>query len=307
MIDTLSWKEAKSLYSESPFTKKNDKRLGEWTSLLSNLPEIKDTKICLSRGVSVELDWTEAQKEETKKMLLDLIPWRKGPFNIGGININSEWRSNLKWERFLALDISLEGKNILDVGSGNGYYAYRMKGVGASKITCLEPNLIHVVQFLAINHFIRSNNIEFIPHRLEELDPSSELFDVVFSMGVLYHQRDPISHLKLLSSNLRKGGIIILETIISSESPEVKIEKGRYANMPNVRYLYSIERIKEISDKAGLRVLKSTEGHITTTEEQRKTEWMPFKSFSDAISSDGSKTIEGYGLPKRSLFVLEAN
>ena len=91
-------------------------------------------------------------------------------------------------KRFKKLNIDLKEKNILDVGSGNGYYAFRMLGDGANNILCLEPNLVHVSQFAALNRFVTSDNIRMLPERLENIKFLDTKFDVVFSMGLLYHQ-----------------------------------------------------------------------------------------------------------------------
>ena len=108
-------------------------------------------------------------KQRTEEDLMQLVPWRKGPFMIQDIFIDAEWQSNMKWERVLDLNIELKGKNILDVGSGNGYYGFRMLGKGAEFVICLEPNVSHLTQFLALNHFINSNRIRMVPERVEEI------------------------------------------------------------------------------------------------------------------------------------------
>ena len=69
-------------------------------------------------------------------------------------------------------------------------------------------------------------------------------FDSVFSMGVLYHRRNPINHLHELKQLLQTGGELVLETLIID-----KIEGGtltpesRYAQMRNVWSIMTVEKI----------------------------------------------------------------
>ena len=201
--------------SENPFGFKKDKRIAKWINLLSEMPILQDTNIDLFSGVHVKGNSNNSDEEVIESLLLQFLPWRKGPFKVNNIIVDSEWRSNLKWDRFLELDLDLKDKNILDVGSGNGYYAFRMLGQGAKAIFCLEPNLMHFSQFLAINHFIKTNKIRMLPERLEILEMKSTFFDIVFSMGLLYHQRDVSAHLNSLRNRMTDIGQLVVETIIA--------------------------------------------------------------------------------------------
>jgi Predicted RNA methylase len=141
-------------YQDNPFGNKKDRRIESWLEILSRLPSTQNEEVELINGVNIDFDIKD--NDEIERLLLELIPWRKGPFRINDIFIDSEWDSAKKWKRFQKLNLDLDGKSILDVGSGNGYYAFRMVGMGADKVLCLEPNLVHVSQFSAINHFVNS-------------------------------------------------------------------------------------------------------------------------------------------------------
>ena len=52
-----------------------------------------------------------------------------------------------------------------------------------------------------------------LPLRLEEM-PSMPIFESVFSMGVLYHQRDHMLHLSKLKEMMASDSELILETLI---------------------------------------------------------------------------------------------
>ena len=300
-----NWIEVLDQYNDNPYGIKKDKRIDDWHKIISSLPKLEPTKIDLNRGVRVDGSWNEQKRKKAKELLLELIPWRKGPFEIGDLLIDAEWKSNLKWERFLELDIDLSGKAILDVGSGNGYYGFRMLGQGAESVICIEPNLSHLTQFIAINHFVQSKQIRMIPERIEESIVADKCFDLVFSMGVLYHQRDPEKHLKLLSSHLKEEGSIILETLIAPEKyGEALIPERNYANMPNVRFVHTKPGLEKLAKKVNLNIASTSSSYKTTTEEQRTTSWMPFKSLSDALNVGTDLTIEGLPSPERVFFTL---
>ena len=288
-----------------PYGQVKDKRIENWKKIISNLPLINTTKVDLLNGISVQGKWDSKDKQRTEEDLMQLVPWRKGPFMIQDIFIDAEWQSNMKWERVLDLNIELKGKNILDVGSGNGYYGFRMLGKGAEFVVCLEPNVSHLTQFLVLNHFIKSDRIKMVPRRIEEISFLDKCFDLVFSMGVLYHQRNPESHLNLLASHLKEGGQIILETlIVPDEYGQALIPKSSYANMSNVWFIHSRKGLEDLINKSGLKILKMGPSVKTMPEEQRATKWMPFRSLVDGLSQGLDRTVEGLPGPDRVVLVL---
>ena len=183
-----------------------------------------------------------------------------------------------------------------------------MLGQGAEAILCLEPNLTHFSQFLAINHFIETNKIRMLPERLETLEMQQTYFDLIFSMGLLYHQRDPSMHLSSLRKRMANTGQLVIETIIVSDDYGDYLEpKGPYASMPNVHFLHTDKGFKALAEKEGLSVIQSSKEVQTTVDEQRKTRWMPFKSYESAIQADNKDlTVENFPAPKRKFYVLES-
>ena len=288
-----------------PYGQVKDKRIENWKKIISNLPLINTTKVDLLNGITVQGKWDSKDKQRTEEDLMQLVPWRKGPFMIQDIFIDAEWQSNMKWERVLDLNIELKGKNILDVGSGNGYYGFRMLGKGAEFVVCLEPNVSHLTQFLVLNHFIKSDKIKMVPRRIEEISFLDKCFDLVFSMGVLYHQRNPESHLNLLASHLKEGGQIILETlIVPDEYGQALIPKSSYANMSNVWFIHSRKGLEDLINKSGLKILKMGPSVKTMPEEQRATKWMPFRSLVDGLNQGLDRTVEGLPSPDRVVLVF---
>ncbi len=48
-------------------------------------------------------------------------PWRKGPFQINDLFIDSEWQSQIKYN-LLEPHFDLKDKIVGDIGCNNGYY-----------------------------------------------------------------------------------------------------------------------------------------------------------------------------------------
>ena len=282
-----------------------------WREALGSLPDVGRNSFDLkSPVIASHIDWSDESQRLARECLQALKPWRKGPFNIGGIEIDTEWRSDLKWARLETFISPLAGRRILDVGCGNGYYALRMRGLDADLVIGIDPTLLFVVQFAALTHFMQPEPVHVLPLRLHELPDLSNLapgFDTTFSMGVLYHQRDPIEHLSQLNMSLRNGGELVLETlIIPGKESKAVIPEDRYARMRNVWHLPTVTRLTEWLVESGFTDIQLIDQTVTTTDEQRSTEWMPFESLREALApSDAGKTVEGLPAPLRAVMVCK--
>lgn len=243
-----------------------------------------------------------------REALLSLSPWRKGPFHLGDIMIDAEWRSDLKWDRLQPGLESLAGRTVLDVGAGNGYYALRMRESGARAVIGVDPTILYVIQFLAIQHFRRVPGVFVLPLRLDELPADPRVFDTVFSMGVLYHQRSPLLHLRELRGMLRPGGQLVLETIyVPGDESYACTPPDRYARMRNVWLLPTITELTTWLARTGFRDIGVVDKSRTTTDEQRSTAWMTFDSLAEALQpGDPDRTVEGWPAPRRVAMVANA-
>jgi tRNA (mo5U34)-methyltransferase len=245
---------------------------------------------------------TESDDPQTiRELLLTLAPWRKGPFEVAGITIDSEWRSNLKWDRLKDKIAPLEGRAVLDVGCGNGYYALQMQAARA--VIGIDPTLLYVMQFLAVNHFFQTERVFVLPLRLDELPQNDPGFDTTFSMGVLYHQRSPIDHLRQLRGTLRPGGQLVLETLfMPGEESFACTPADRYARMRNVWLLPTIAELTTWLSRCGFADIDIIDDSVTTTDEQRSTDWMTFESLREALQpGNPDLTVEGWPAPRRVL------
>ena len=213
-----------------------------------------------------------------REQLLKLHPWRKGPLELAGVRIDTEWRSDWKWNR-IQPHLDLSGQRILDIGCGNGYFGLRMLADGAKRVVGIDPTLVFVMQWLAMQKLCPGPNNFVLPLGIEDLPKDTTGFDSVFSMGVLYHRRNPVEHLQQLKRLARPGGQIVLETLVlEGRGKETLMPAGRYARMRNVHAIPTLATLLDWLEEAGLAGTKVLDVSKTTTDEQRSTEWMTFES-----------------------------
>lgn len=279
----------------------------KWQTAIDTMPEVSSLETGLgAAAVSVGSpgDLSDSEQNVLRENLMRLHPWRKGPFELFGIHIDAEWRSDLKWAR-LANYVDLKDKRILDIGCGNGYYLFRMLGAGAKAAIGIDPFMLYVMQFQAINKYILTNQAAVLPLGVEDVPVNCGCFDTVFSMGVLYHRREPKEHLQELHGFLKPGGQVVLETIVlDTNKEELLVPEGRYAKMRNVWAIFSPTLLIKWLTECGFENIGILDITKTTSSEQRKTDWMTFESLDDFLDpQDETKTIEGFPAPIRGVFL----
>ncbi len=304
----------------------------KWNAALAALPALDPSSIDLVDGVRIGSaeDCDDATRAELRTQLMQLHPWRKGPFELFGMPIDTEWRSDWKWDRLKDGITPLTNRRVLDVGCGNGYHCWRMMGAGAKEVIGVDPFIVFVMQFWAIRELVAKaqrrkdakaaslNELlsqlgvrggpTVLPLGIEALPEGMRAFDTVFSMGVLYHRRSPFDHLYKLRDTLRQGGELVLETlVIDGALGEVLVPEGRYAQMRNVWFLPSVLTLESWLKKAKYRNVKLVDVTTTSINEQRTTDWMTFNSLPDFLHpDDNTKTAEGHPAPMRAVFTAEA-
>lgn len=281
-----------------------------WCAVLDQLPALIPSSVDFSSaairiGDASELD--QNTRTQIESGLRAFMPWRKGPYQVFGTYIDTEWRSDFKWERILPHIAPLQGRRILDVGCGSGYHCWRMLGEDAAFVLGIDPSLLFFFQFQAINHFARRMNIHLLPLPLEAMPGKLHAFDTVFSMGVLYHRRSPLDHIAALHDCLLPGGELVLETlVIDGELGQSLMPRDRYAMMRNVWFIPSCDTLSLWLARCGFKDIRVVDVSRTTVEEQRATDWMRFQSLADFLDpANHALTVEGYPAPRRAVLTAK--
>jgi len=280
-----------------------------WQQILAQLPAPNTDTITLNQSTVTigVVAMSAAASQQLHDTLKQLIPWRKGPFRIADTTIDCEWRSDLKWDRISAHIAPLDGRTVLDVGCGSGYHCWRMRGAGASLVIGIDPTALFAMQFQAVQHFIADQGVQMWPVGIDDMPARIGCFDTVFSMGLLYHRRAPMDHLKQLRTLLRTDGELVLETlVIDGDDRTCLTPQNRYAKMRNVWFIPSIAMLTTWLKRCGWRNIRLIDCTTTTHQEQRTTEWMPYESLADYLDPNNpSQTIEGYPAPTRATLLAQ--
>lgn len=237
-----------------------------------------------------------------QSLVAGLRPWRKGPFMVNGWMLDAEWDCSVKWDR-LAKQGCFAGKQLLDVGTGNGYYLYRFLQAGAARVVGLEPHPVYYYQFLLFNYVYHAPGLALLPFSWQSCVDMKPTIDTVVCLGVLYHTKYPLRLLHALRTPLKKGGELFLETLIVP-SQEVYLHPipGRYACMKNIAPLPSLALLKHWLYKAGFTDVEVCDVSATTEKEQRATAFSTTQSVKDFLDQHNcNKTIEGHPAPIRAL------
>ena len=250
-------------------------------------------------SVGEKEDLTNDEYEVILKTAKKLIPWRKGPFKIFGLEIDSEWQSNIKYN-LIRPYFNLKDKVVADIGCNNGYYMFRMLEDKPKRLIGFDPSPLTLHQFEFVNHFVKSD-IVYEMLGVEHLEFYNHKFDFIFMLGVLYHRPDPVGTLKSLARGLNSKGEILIDTFMIDGENEICLTPNkRYSKIPNIYFIPTIPALKNWLERAGFENIEVLATTVTTSEEQRKTEWSFDQSLEDFLDeNDKTKTVEGYPAPKR--------
>jgi tRNA (mo5U34)-methyltransferase len=303
------WANMLSVQVEQALAEQVHGDLVKWRKVINDLPQLNASSRDLLNQVQIgcAADLTFSEQELLDVALKKLHPWRKGPFSLFDIHIDSEWRSDWKWDRLKNQIAPLNNRLVLDVGCGNGYHCWRMLGAGAKLVIGIDPTLLSVLQFQMIRKLHGDASVYVLPLGIDDMPHNLQLFDTVFSMGVLYHRRSPIDHLLELKNCLRNGGELVLETlVIEGGVDQILVPEQRYAQMRNVWFLPSCEALQVWLKRCGFKNIKLVNVTKTSFAEQRSTEWMRFHSLQNFLDPDDeSFTCEGLPAPLRAIFIAD--
>lgn len=180
--------------------------------------------------------------KEGKYLLSD--PWFKE--NVSRILYEEEIQIKPEW---------FKGKNVLDVGCGNGRWAYGFAELGAN-ITAVDINQIAIDETKKV---IDSFDIkkEFYISPVESLSQNlpSKKYELVFSWGVLHHCESFYKSLNEIVKFVSPKGILYLylygrESLSYSDDIELFKERIRYNSLPTEKDKYKFLLRKANNDSS---------------------------------------------------------
>ncbi len=279
------------------------KNVEPWYNQLLKVFELEKDNLKVDYGDWFSIGKKENLTQQEYDLIVEtakkLIPWRKGPFKIFDLEIDSEWQSNIKYN-LIRPHFDLKDKIVADIGCNNGYYMFRMLEDKPKRLVGFDPSPLTLHQFEFINHFLKSDII-YEMLGVEHLEYYNHKFDFIFMLGVLYHRADPVGTLKSLARGLNSKGEILIDTFMIDGEEELCLTPNkRYSKIPNIYFIPTISALTNWLSRAGFENIEVIATTTTTSEEQRKTSWSFDQSLEDFLDKDdASKTVEGYPAPKR--------
>lgn len=270
--------------------------------LYAKIQELKALNLACNFSLddSVNLSTNSQAKDEILTITKELKPWRKGPFKIDDLFIDTEWQSFIKFNILKPFMGEISQKYIADIGCNNGYYMFKMLEFNPAKLIGFDPSIKYRLQFELINALAKTP-IKYELLGVEDLPNYGLKFDVIFCLGVIYHRSDPIKMLKDLKAGLNKNGVVFLDTMYIEDEREIAFVPNKtYSKIPNIYFVPSISALKNWCERVGFKEFEVLATKKTDENEQRKTEWIDSFSLENFLDpKDKNLTIEGYEAPKR--------
>ncbi len=241
------------------------------------------------------------QQQRWYQALQTFCPWKKGPFELFGILIDAEWRSDWKWSRILPQIQPLRDRRIADIGCHNGYFMFRIAHHQPACVIGFEPVAKHFWNFQLIQNLVQQATLSFELLGVEHIHYYPEFFDTIFCLGILYHHPDPIGLLGKLRQALSPGGEIVIDCQgIPGELPVALTPRKRYAQARGIWFLPTRSCLEHWLARAGFDQIRCFFAAPLSCEEQRRTPWANIDSLQEFLDPNNAAfTLEGYPAPWR--------
>ncbi|MBT7736481.1 class I SAM-dependent methyltransferase [Candidatus Peregrinibacteria bacterium] len=115
----------------------------------------------------------------------------------------------------------LNGKKVLDLGSGTGRSVTRLKVAGATDVTAIDISK-EMVEILKKDH----SHVDARLGDVEELPFEDDSFDLVNALFVIVHLGDLREMLDEAYRVLKPGGVFILSNVNQRKAPKLKLKDG---------------------------------------------------------------------------------
>jgi len=139
-----------------------------------------------------------------------------------------------KWqkpEEVIAFLGNIENKTIIDLGSGSGYFTFRLVGAGANVIaTDVDNEFLKIIEEKQKQLDIDHDKLKTMLISENELSIGTNMVDLVFMVNVYHHLSNRVSYFNAVNNILRQNGKIVIvdfykETLPVGPSKNHKISK----------------------------------------------------------------------------------
>lgn len=295
-LELRQWREARQATLLAKGVQPLRAAIGDLPTFISARKDFSNPVVTI--GDPKELD--QDGKKSITQAIEAFVPWKKGPFNLFGNEIDAEWRSDLKWER-LRSHTNLNGKTVADIGCHNGYFMLRMLEENPAQIIGIEPVSKHWYGFQLFQRFVQDPRLYFELLGVEHMHLWEDHFDVVYCLGILYHHTDPIGLLRKINTSMKTGGELVIDCQgIPGDEDICLFPKGRYAKARGIWWLPTLNALKNWLTRSRFRNIQVIHAAPLDQEEQRSSAQAPIDSLGEFLDpNDSSRTIEGYPAPWR--------
>ena len=98
-----------------------------------------------------------------------------------------------------------QGQRVLELGPLEGAHSYILQQHGAASVTAIEANTRAYLKCLIVKELLGLDRVHFIcGDFVGFLEDTNEMYDLIFSAGVLYHMRDPIGLIAKLARHTNR-------------------------------------------------------------------------------------------------------
>ncbi|MCB0318641.1 MAG: tRNA 5-methoxyuridine(34)/uridine 5-oxyacetic acid(34) synthase CmoB, partial [Bdellovibrionales bacterium] len=203
----------------------------------------------------------------------------------------------------------LQSKRIADVGCNNGYFMMKLLKEEPHFVLGLDPVIRCMYQFFLLQRYLQSSKLAFEPLGINQMNLFPKVFHLIICMGVIYHQKDPLSALRALFEALLPKGRLILESmVIPGEEPIALCPEERYTKMRNAYFIPTANCLKAWLHRVGFSKIEIVSIDPSCFAEQRRTEFSPDESLEDFLNkNDLTKTVENYPAPLRAIVIGHKN
>ena len=197
--------------------------------------------------------------------------------SISSFYEEGDYMDELSIEREIELiqQYSTNGKEVLEVGCGNGYSTERLYKI-FNNYEVIEPSQKNIALLKR-----KVPNIEIHNVLLEDFSVVKK-YDYIFFLNIIEHVEDPISSLRILSTLIKDDGLIFISSpncmsLNRRAGYKMRLLKTYEQMAPKDyrvghRRLYTVDMLKDHCNQAGLKVLSMKGVYLKPLSEKQMTE-----------------------------------